>query len=338
MATRLLLLDAGSRAPAGVRTLTADLHVPASPQAGAPLLFCVPGGGMTRKYLDLDVPGERGSYSMARWLAERHGCIVCVVDPPGVGDSDRPVDGYSLTPEAVSAMHAAALRHVLEILVQDGDPAPSCVVAVGHSAGAHLVVRQQAQHRSFDALCLLGFTGSGLASVLTADELRYDKDPDLLRTNLRRLVDARFGEPLPQGQPREDGFLVVGATNPLARHELARSFGPLLALVGLTSMIPGSLANELADIDVPVFIGNGEHDITGPIADLAQQLPSCPDLTLYTLAGAGHNHVVADNRHALWDRVGGWAIAQQPSVNRRRARPPARGPSSDTSRSSAASP
>jgi pimeloyl-ACP methyl ester carboxylesterase len=278
---------------------------------------------MTRKYLDLDVPGEHGSYSMARWLADRHGCIVCVVDPPGVGDSDRPADGYALTPEAVSDIHASALHHLQEVLVQAGIPAPSCVVAVGHSAGAHLLVRQQAKHRSFDALCLLGFTGSGLASVLTADELRHAEDPDLLRTNLRHLVEARFGEPLPQRQPREDGFLVVGATNRLARQELARASGPLLALVGLTSMIPGSLANELTEIDVPVFVGNGEHDITGPIADLAHQLPTCCDLTLYTLAGAGHNHAVADTRHALWDRIGGWAVAQQPSVDRTRARPPA---------------
>jgi pimeloyl-ACP methyl ester carboxylesterase len=292
---------------------------------------------MTRKYFDLDVPGERGSYSMARSLADRHGCIVCVVDPPGVGASDRPADGYTLTPEAVSDVLESALRQLFEVLAQDAVPAPSCVVAVGHSAGAHLVVRQQAEYRSFDALCLLGFTGSGLASVLTADELRYANHRDLLESNLRRLVDARFGEPLPHAQPREDSFLVVGAKNRVAREELALASAPLLALVGLTSMIPGSLASELAEVDVPVFVGNGEHDITGPIADLAQQLPTCPDLTLYTLAGAGHNHAVADTRHALWDRMSSWAVAQHPAVKRRGARSPARGPSSDTSRSGAAS-
>ena len=37
----------------------------------------------------------------------------------------------------------------------------------------------------------------------------------------------------------------------------------LLGVVGLTSMIPGSVAREMAAVDVPVFLGLGEHDIAG---------------------------------------------------------------------------
>jgi pimeloyl-ACP methyl ester carboxylesterase len=80
----------------------------------------------------------------------------------------------------------------------------------------------------------------------------------------------------------------------------------LLALVGLSSMIPGSIDRQLATIDVPVFIGVGSADIGGPPHAIPASFPASPDVTLYVLANAGHNHNVAPNRGDLWDRMIAW--------------------------------
>ena len=56
---------------------------------------------MSRRYFDLDVAGQNGAFSMARHLAAG-GDLVVTVDPPGVGESDAPDDGYTLTPRVVA--------------------------------------------------------------------------------------------------------------------------------------------------------------------------------------------------------------------------------------------
>ena len=77
-------------------------------------------------------------------------------------------------------------------------------------------------------------------------------------------------------------------------------------MVGLTSMVSGSIAPEMAAVDVPVFLGIGERDITGPAHAIPAAFPSAPEVLLYVLPGAGHNHNVAPNRELLWDRLATW--------------------------------
>jgi fermentation-respiration switch protein FrsA (DUF1100 family) len=80
----------------------------------------------------------------------------------------------------------------------------------------------------------------------------------------------------------------------------------LLALCGLASMIPGSSDLALATIDVPVFLGVGEFDIAGDIADIEASFSAAPKVSTFVLAGAGHNHSISDNRLLLWDAIGDW--------------------------------
>lgn len=55
----------------GCRRIATDLFVPKMP-LGEPVLWCcLPGGGASRAYFDLDVPRGAGEYSMARFAAER---------------------------------------------------------------------------------------------------------------------------------------------------------------------------------------------------------------------------------------------------------------------------
>jgi pimeloyl-ACP methyl ester carboxylesterase len=258
---------------------------------------------MSRRYFDLPVPAGVPGWSMARHLAA-HGFVVVTLDPPGVGESDRPDDGYALTPEVVADVHAHAFE---QILSKPLVPAGLTAIGVGHSAGAALVVYQQARHRSFVGLALLGFGAGGLPGHLRDDERRYAGDPEGLRPALAGLAAERFGEPLPVGSTGGSAFLVHGTVPDVARHALADASAAMLALVGLSCMIPGSCTAELAAIDVPVFLGSGDHDISGDPEDVARALSAVPQITSVVLGGSGHNHNVAPDRALLWDRLGDWA-------------------------------
>jgi pimeloyl-ACP methyl ester carboxylesterase len=298
----ILRVDVADVAPAGVRSIAVDVHEPAGLHAGPVVCVCLPGGGMSRGYFDLQPPPELGNFSMARHLRDR-GFVVVTVDPPAVGESDTPDDGYTLPPDVVADVNAFAID---QVLTRWPDALP---IGVGHSAGALLTVVQQARHRTYGALGLLGFGDGGHPRFeLRAKELEAGSDADDLRAAIVDLTRERFGRPLPRGSTATSEFLLGGMPVPdPVLDALGSVRSALLAVVGLTSMIPGSVAREMAAVDVPVFLGLGEHDIAGD----PQRIPACftgsPDVTLYVLPGAGHNHNVAPDREVLWDRFATWA-------------------------------
>jgi pimeloyl-ACP methyl ester carboxylesterase len=304
--------DVSTVAPAGATVEVGDLFLPDGiAEAGRPvdLVVCVPGGGMTRRYFDLPehLPGR---WSMARHLAEAHGLAVLTLDHLGVGDSPPPDDPYTLTPRVVAAVHAHVVADAVERLGA-GTLVPGLapvalrrVVGCGHSMGAMITVQQQARHRSYDALALLGFGGAGLPEHLNDQERGYAGDHDELELALPALATARFGTALlpprrepPPGAPGE-------AAN---RSELiGHAAGALLTLGGLTSMIPGTSDREMAAIDVPVLVAVGENDIVHEVERLPDHFSATPELTVFVLPGSGHNHVIADERQLLFDELGRW--------------------------------
>ncbi|MDQ1381044.1 MAG: hypothetical protein QOJ71_1763, partial [Actinomycetota bacterium] len=94
-----------------------------------------------------------------------------------------------------------------------------------------------------------------------------------------------------------------------AMEAIREATSPLLGLVGLTSMVPGSIREELETIDAPVFLGVGEFDITGRAHGIPEELPTSRDITVFVLPDAGHNHNVADTRELLWRRTARWIQA-----------------------------
>ena len=294
-----LRVDVSDVAPPGCKELALQVITPAgTPQA---ILVCFPGGGMTRGYFDLAAPG----YSFAGY-ASRRGFLVVLVDHPGTGDSDAPDDGWTLTPMVVASIEAAAVDRAL---AQLSLPVP--VIGVGHSMGAHLLIHQQVMTKAFDGLALLGWGGRGLPQYLDADDRELGQldatDPDAFTARLVASAQRRFPGPLPRGRGGGAQFLVKNPLTQEVRQSLAAAYGPLLAVCGHASMIPGSARRAAAAVDVPVFLGVGEHDIATEHRLIPGEFPASGDVTLYVLPGAGHNHNVEPGREQLWDRVTSWA-------------------------------
>ena len=283
-----------------VAGLAATVVEPDGPHNGR-VLYCLPGGGMSRRYFDLDAPG----FSMAEHLAAQ-GFVVVPLDHPGVGDSAPPADPWTLTPPVVADADTAAIAELQQRLGGIG-------IGVGHSMGGMLAVTVQARHKLFAGLGLLGFAHSDhyelteLAAFMTDEERAVVGDSQAIAEQLVDLAKIRFGRPLPQGSTTRSDFLLAGMPVPEAGlTALDRSASTMLACCGLGAMLKCA-APDVKVIDVPVFLGFGEHDITGNARATADALARCPDITLFELAGAGHNHNVAPNRTVLWDRLATWA-------------------------------
>lgn len=304
-------IDVSSVAPPGVRVLAAEVVVRALPWPGPRVvLTCLPGGGMSRRYFDLQAEGAGDDYSMAAHLAAR-GVVVVLLDHPAVGESDVPDDPYLLTPQTVAAVDAYATRAVLDAL-RAGTAVPGLAalepvsVGCGHSMGGMLTAAVQAMARVHAAVALLGFAGGGLVEQLSDDERTFAGDPGRLAAAAPDLARARFGRPLSRGSTGPSPFLLAVDVPEHAVDAIAAAGSNLLNVCGLTSMVPGSSKPDLDVIDVPVFLGVGQFDITGPSHEIPAQFPASTDITLFVGPQMGHNHNVAPTRAILWDRLLVW--------------------------------
>jgi pimeloyl-ACP methyl ester carboxylesterase len=290
---------AGDAAPPGVATVTARIIADSARRPARPVvLCCFPGGGMSARYFEL------AGADMAAYLAER-GFVLVLIDHPGTGGSDVPDDPWTLRPEVVADIDVAAVRHVVGGL-GFSDPV---LVGVGHSMGAMLVAYQQARHRLYRGVTLLGHSGRGLPEVLTPEELAVAGEPDKARLALVDLARARFGQPLVTSGSGVSAMLTGPELPAGFASSLSAAGASLLVLCGLTSMLPGSHADVLAAVDVPVLLGLAEQDIVGPPREAPAYLTSANDITLYVLGQAYHNSNVAPTRALLWDRLAAWAAA-----------------------------
>jgi pimeloyl-ACP methyl ester carboxylesterase len=318
-----LRIDAGVELPGeGALQVAVEIVSPSEPVPVA--LVCLPGGGMSKRYFDLQPPAKAGggdlqapgddSFSFAAQMARR-GFISVLVDPLGVGQSSRPKDSYALTAERLAQANANALQAVTEqirkgSLFKELQPIPKVVsMGIGHSMGALLTIVQQAAHRQHAGIAVLGFSTRGLPEYLMGEARELAADPAAARREVVRLARATFGEDYPWiGRTAEGSALYAGKSAQAAGVEAIKAARErLLPVTAFQSMLPGNVAPEAARIDVPVFVGLGERDMAGPPLEAPKAFTASPAVTFKLLPGAGHSHFLFASRVELFDALAQWA-------------------------------
>jgi alpha-beta hydrolase superfamily lysophospholipase len=313
----------------GLEGLPAQLEIavtviaPATTPADRPVvLCCFPGGGYSRGYWDIPEPG----YSEAAWHAER-GWIVVAVDHLGVGESSLAdwTDPHLLTLsfEQMAAGNAATVRHVLARLA-DGDLVPGLgslhdpvVLGAGQSMGGCITTVQQARHRTFAGVAVLGW--SGLHTTLPSPP---GTEAPVITTHARGDVPGAGALDTIQSTSTTvgDGFRWAfhwGPDEPLVRADLAGGYPlrqpPAPAWGSVTTppcaasmLLEGVVAAEAAAIDVPVFIGDGERDVCPDPHAEPSAYPSSRDVEVHVTPRMAHMHNFAETRVELWERLQHW--------------------------------
>lgn len=302
-------LDVRGVAPDGASAVALDVFAPDDDILRDPpvVLFCFPGGGISRGYWHIETPSpvRLGNYSFAEHMTER-GYVVVAIDHLGVGESSRVDDPAAYTSEVVADVDAYAVDRIAARLgdgtAVDGLPPLQQLrrVAVGHSMGAIFSIWQQARHQTFDALVLLGWGASGL---------RIDELAEFTARSKENRRAWNTDDAAPGGTATSD-LLLAGMPIPLELYPVLEGTGTdFVPLDGMERLQRGS--DILAAVTVPAFVGVGDRDImAGDPREIPSALPSCNDITLFVLGDAGHNQNVAPNRAELWDRIAAWIEAR----------------------------
>ncbi|MFI4981113.1 MAG: alpha/beta hydrolase [Nevskiales bacterium] len=318
--TITLSLDSGISLP-GIGALRVAVEVRAPDRASLGVvpvaLVCLPGGGMNRRFFDLMPGGDAAddtSFSFARQMVQRGFIVVCM-DHLGVGESDRPEDGYLLTPEVLVNANQHALEQVLAglragTLLAGLPPLPGLLsIGVGHSMGAMLTLLQQAAHHPHVGLALLGFSTRGMPEYLIPEAKALSADTQAVRAELVRLAKATFVVPYPEVKPSpQSNSLFAGAAAEARGVEAIKAArDKMLPVTAFMSMLPGNVAPEAAQIEVPLFLALGERDIAGAPHKVPAAFTNSRDLSLHILPETGHSHFLFPARAGLFKRLGVWA-------------------------------
>jgi len=296
--------------------MTARIVTPPAPAPDAPLLFCVPGMSYGKEYWDLPLEG----YSFAR-AAAAAGHVVVAVDNVGTGASDRPADGEAVTLAAMADANAALADAVLSRLaagdlVADLGPVDTrSKIGVGHSLGGCLLLLQQAAHRTFDRIAVLGFSNQPLAGIYEDHEREAElTDAERFAWATEHLPPKLWGRPWEDLEPyfelpRENfGELFYAPGTPaevVAADTALATCVPRTAAIETT--IPRVSAAAAAAIDVPVLLAYGATDLSPDPAAEPATYPAAPDVALLGLENSAHCHNVSADRELLWGRLLGWA-------------------------------
>jgi pimeloyl-ACP methyl ester carboxylesterase len=272
-------------------------------------LVCLPGGAMNKRFFDLyatDGSPDAMSFSFARQMAAR-GFTVVMLDYLGLGGSDQPADGYALTPEVLTR----ANRHALEVVLPElRAQFPGLkTIGVGHSMGAMMTVLQQAHHRPHAGLALLGFSTRGLPEYLIPEARALAaQGTDAVRAQLVELARKTFQVPYPVIKASADSSALYAGSraDPRAAAVIKPAATQMLPVPAFMSMLPGNVAPEAAQVDVPVFLGVGELDIAGPPQDIPAAFPASPDASLHIWPATGHSHFLFPSRQQQFETLAAW--------------------------------
>ncbi|MFN8625929.1 MAG: alpha/beta hydrolase [Candidatus Binatia bacterium] len=304
-------IDVTERVGSGARLEMAATVVAATRPLPHPSIVCFafPGGGYNRRYFDLQFSG-RPRYSQAEHHAEQ-GLVFVACDHLAVGESsvpETPLDEGQVVVANVALVDGVLARLAAGAI--DGiPPLPAPVtIGMGQSYGGLLLILQQAAHRVFDGVAMLGWS-----AIRTVVPVADGRD-----------VSIAFGEVPTSGleHPFRHAFHFTDVDEALVEEDLRGwpyRMGTPVPRWAATSLPGGphaairdpvalhTVAAEAAAIDVPVFIGNGEIDVCpDPRAEPGAYARS-PDITTFILPRSAHMHNFAGTRKLLWDRLAAWA-------------------------------
>jgi pimeloyl-ACP methyl ester carboxylesterase len=278
--------------------------------ARPPVVLCHPGGTYDKRYWHLEVPGHPG-YSLAEHLAAA-GCVVVAIDHVGVGESTRPRNGGGVNLRTLARGDAHVAHWVGEAvatgsLSPDLAPLPRArLIGLGHSMGSAITLMVQAESHIFDAVASLGYTvfgnGDPDASGGEAQSAPISDTVDMLLTG-----SSNFYLSPPREELHSLFYLPDVPAEVVAADDDAATVVPRRCVDDGTRL---SLIQPLArEIDVPLFIGLAEHDLSAFPRQEPAGFPACDDITLVVLRGSAHCHNFAATRHHLWNRLAGWVAS-----------------------------
>jgi alpha-beta hydrolase superfamily lysophospholipase len=292
-----------------------------APGAGAfardpAVLFCLPGGGLTKEYFDLETQGDR-SFSFAEAMAQQ-GHVTIALDHPGVGESHRPKDGFLLTPAAVAAADAEAACQLQRRLRDGLAGLPALArfrsIGVGHSMGGMLTGFVQARHAPHHAVAILGSGVHGLVDALPETLRGLAGDPEAAQREIAPRLKAIGAAPYRAlvRTPLTEKVFFRG--EPAGLEAMSRATSDLIVVCGSASMTPASWAPQAAAIEVPVFVQFGDDDLcTAPHQAPAAYVGS-HDVTLSVIPDMGHCHFAYASRSLLFDRFAAWLEGVRPAA------------------------
>lgn len=281
------------------------------PEAGAlpetpTAIVLLAGGSYDKRYHDAQVPGEEG-YSAARHLAAL-GNIVLLLDHLGVGGSSRLPDQKQATRHVCAlAAHTAVEQFFAKLATGTLEPSLAPIgdvvrIGGGHSMGGMMTILQQANHRTYDAIMVLGYTAEGVQITMngqrfSAASVIPDESPDYTMNDRSALHSSFHWDDVPAHVIAYDDTLSVETP----------------AQIGLDSIRTRIVADEAAQIDVPVYICLGKNDVSPDYHAEPSYYRSSGDVTLHILPRSGHCQTFASTRHQMWNRMHHWGtgIAQQ---------------------------
>lgn len=274
------------------------------------VMFCFPGGRMTKAYFDLDADGDR-SFSFAQAMAQR-GIITVLLDHLGVGGSTHPHDGFLLHPDVVADADADAISAVKARLRAGAFGYPPLSdfrsIGVGHSMGAMLAAFVQTRHQAFDALAILGSGPYGLPEHLPKALQDLAHQPQRARDELEQRLRALGKSPLAPLPAQRKPQTIFRGGDRRGVAAIAQARTNLIAMCGMFVMIPGSWAPEAAGLQIPVLLVFGDQDICKDPAATPALFSGSSDVSLLLLPDTGHSHFIFPSREQLFETVGDWAL------------------------------
>jgi pimeloyl-ACP methyl ester carboxylesterase len=312
-----------SMAPGGRGRIAATVFLPEPMPAAPTVMFALPGGGYSRGYFDLHFPGHDG-YSQAAHHVAR-GVVFVAMDHLGVGASSIDANDV-LTIEHIAAANDQAVREILArlragtIVAGGARIEPGLVVGTGQSMGGGVTIIMQGRHRTYDAIMPLGYSPVHTSLPQRRPEMREAIKAVFAgfsrRTAPQDLSVPHSSEQIPdflypfhfEDVPADIVEADLAGGYPLRQSPPSWGSATVPRCV-VAMMSPGYVAEEAASIDVPVFIGFGERDVSEAPHREPTMFPRATDITVFVAPRMAHMHNFASTRRLLWERSLDWVDA-----------------------------